>query len=68
MNLKNLKTITSILFVTLIALSIAPATLSVVAQYASSFSVVTITSSRATGTFYKNQVFYVFIDLSSLTP
>jgi hypothetical protein len=68
MNLKNLKTITSILFVTLIALSIAPATISVAAQYASSFSVVTITSSRATGTFYKNQVFYVFIDLSSLTP
>jgi hypothetical protein len=71
MNLKNLKTITSILFVTLIALSIAPATLPVAAQtyiYARSFSVVAITSSRATGTFYKNQVFYVFIDLSSLNP
>jgi hypothetical protein len=65
MNLKNLKTITSILFVTLIALSIAPATLPVAAQ---SFSVVAITSSRATGTFYNNQVFYVFIDLSSLNP
>ena len=65
MNPKSLKTITT-LFIVLLALSILPTTLFTVVQaQPPELRVVAITSSRATGTFFKSQTFYVLIDLEA---
>jgi hypothetical protein len=53
----------------IVTLSIIPTVFVLSAQtYASKFTVLGISSSRTTGTIFKNQEFYVLIDLSTLDP